>query len=316
MRLGRSSHPDQHPPGAGDEVAPSIAPDGKRLAFAVRGVNSDLWRLPVAPASGEPTGRPEPVVMTSRVESRGAWSTDGRSIAFNSDRLGEMNIWIRSGGSDRQITHGPGGDYQPDWSPDGKRIVFFSARAGNADIWSVGVSDGRLTRLTSDPATDINPFYSPDGRQIAFISDRGGREEVWLMSAEGVDPRRLTSTGAGGHFLRWTPDGRFILYRAESGTQIQIYRIAVADGALVRLPDVASGAHMSFSPSHSLVLDVKGHKSLWVYLLNGQSPKQVFAFDDPDIRIDYPTWSPDGRWILFDRAAPRGGDLWLIEGID
>jgi hypothetical protein len=30
-------------------------------------------------------------------------------------------------------------------------------------------------------------------------------------------------------------------------------------------------------------------------------------------RIDYPTWSPDGRWVRFDRAAPRGGDLWLLE---
>jgi Tol biopolymer transport system component len=44
------------------------------------------------------------------------------------------------------------------------------------------------------------------------------------------------------------------------------------------------------------------------------SPQQVFAFADPDVRIDYPVWSPDGRWILFDRAAPSGGDLWIIEG--
>jgi Tol biopolymer transport system component len=40
----------------------------------------------------------------------------------------------------------------------------------------------------------------------------------------------------------------------------------------------------------------------------------VFQFADPDVRIDYPLWSPDGRWILFDRAAPRGGDLWVLEG--
>jgi Tol biopolymer transport system component len=60
-------------------------------------------------------------------------------------------------------------------------------------------------------------------------------------------------------------------------------------------------------------MDVKGHKSLWVFPAGGRTGQQIFAFSDPDVRIDYPTWSPDGRWVLFDRAAPRGGDLWLLE---
>ena len=311
---GAGGQPEQLTTGAGDDLAPSVAPDGNRVVFAVRGLNSDLWRLPVNGASGQQAGAAEPVVMTSRVESRGAWSPDGRTLAFNSDRLGEMNIWMHGGdGTDRQLTHGPGGDYQPTWSPDGKSIVFFSARAGNADIWSVAVGSGQLTRLTQDPAGDTNPFYSPDGRQIAFISDRGGRAEVWVMGADGTKPRQLTSIGAGGHFLRWSPDGRTIIFRAETGTRVQVYRVSLADGALTQLPAIASGAHMSFSPTRSLILDVRGHKSLWVYPVNGRPARQIFAFPDPDVRIDYPTWSPDGRWILFDRAAPRGGDLWLLE---
>jgi Tol biopolymer transport system component len=286
------------------------------VAFAVRGLNSDLWRLPVAPATGRVTGQPEPVVRTTRVESRGSWSPDGRTIAFNSDRLGEMNIWLRGVGdsTERRLTQGPGGDYQPTWSPDGSRVVFFSARAGNADIWSVETSDGRLTQLTDDPATDTNPFYSPDGNQIAFFSDRGGRSEIWVMNADGSEARRAAPAVAGGHFLRWTPEGREIVFRGESGTQVLIYRVSVEDGSLTRLPDVGSGAHMSFSPDHSRILDVRGHKTLWVYPLDGSAPQEVFAFVDPEVRIDYPTWSPDGKWILFDRAAPKGGDLWLIEG--
>ncbi|HEY9016417.1 MAG TPA: hypothetical protein VIM84_15290, partial [Gemmatimonadales bacterium] len=241
VRVGRGSgagsQPEQLTTGAGDDLAPSVAPDGNRVVFAVRGLNSDLWRLPVNAATGQQTGAAEPVVTTSRVESRGAWSPDGRTLAFNSDRLGEMNIWIHAAdGTDRQLTHGPGGDYQPTWSPDGKAIVFFSARAGNADVWSVAVSSGQLTRLTRDPAGDTNPFYSPDGRQIAFISDRGGRAEVWVMGADGAEPRQVTSIGAGGHFLRWSPDGRTIIFRAETGTRVQVYQVSLADGALTQLP--------------------------------------------------------------------------------
>ena len=39
----------------------------------------------------------------------------------------------------------------------------------------------------------------------------------------------------------------------------------------------------------------------------------VFEFDDGESRIDYPVWSPDGKWILFDRFVPRGGDVWIVE---
>jgi Tol biopolymer transport system component len=313
---GAAAPPVQLTTGAGDDIQPSVRADGGGVAFAVRGLNSDLWRLPVSPVTGLPTGGPTSVIKTTRVESRGAWSPDGRSIAFNSDRLGEMNIWVRglADSVDRQLTRGPGGDYQPTWSADGKRLVFFSARSGNADIWSVDAGGHQLTRLTDDPATDTNPFYSPDGLLIAFLSDRGGRSELWVMAADGSNPRRVAPVVAGGHFLRWTADSRAVVFRAESGTRVQIYQVSVEDGALTALPAVASGAHMSFSPDRSRVLDVRGHKALWVYPLDGSAPQQVFSFDDPDVRIDYPSWSPDGRWILFDRAAPRGGDLWVIEG--
>ena len=301
--------------GAGEDVQSTLHPDGRRLAFAVRGIHSDLWRLPVSPETGRATGAPEPVLATTRVESRGVPSPDGRWMAFNSDRAGEMNIWLRdSAGGVRRITSGPGGDYQPMWAPDGTAIVFFSARGGNTDIWRVRLADTALTRLTDDPSLDTNPFYSPDGKRIAFVSDRSGRFEVWLMNADGTEERQLASVGCWGHFLIWGKDSRSIVFRGESERQMQIYRADVASGALTPLPPVMSGGHMSFSPSQSLIMDVRGHKVLWAHPVDGRPPYQVYQFADPDVRIDYPLWSPDGRWIVFDRAAPRGGDLWTLEG--
>jgi Tol biopolymer transport system component len=308
-----AGQPQQLTTGAGDDIEPAVGPAGQ-VGFAVRGINSDVWRLPVSPETGTPTGEPEPLAASTRVESRGSWSPDGSAIAFNSDRLGEMNIWIRTlaGGRDRQLTSGVGGDYQPQWAPDGKRIVFFSARGGSNDIWSADLAGGDPTRLTNDPAMDINPFYSPDGRRIAFMSDRSGRFELWTMQADGSDQRRLTDVGAGGHFMRWTRDGSAIIFRADDWTRVRIYRVSVADGSLSELPPVESGGHMSLSPSQGIIMDVRGHRTLRAYPVDGGSPYDVYQFANPDLRVDYPVWSPDGRWVLFDRAEPRGGDLWTL----
>jgi len=63
-------------------------------------------------------------------------------------------------------------------------------------------------------------------------------------------------------------------------------------------------------------MDVVGHRELVVSRLDGGPPEKVFEFDDPDARIDYPVWSPDGKSVLFDRFRPQGGDIWIMEGIE
>ncbi len=315
---GKAGVPEQVTTGAGDDVQPAISPDGKRLAFAVLGLNSDLWTLAMDPATGAPQGEPSAVVSTTREESRGAWSPDGKQIAFNSDRAGDMNIWVHSmeDGTDRQITKGPGGDYQANWSPDARVLAFFSSRSGNADIWLVDVvSGGGYSQLTDHPALDINPFFSPDGSRIAFMSDRGGRSELWMMMADGSNVRRVTDVEASGHFARWFADGKRIIFASGDGADRVIYVADVETGALEQMPQISSGAHMSFSPGESHVLEVAGHRVLWVYRLQDGSRTKVLEFEDPDIRIDYPVWSADGRHAVFDRAAPRGGDIWVLDGL-
>jgi len=73
---------------------------------------------------------------------------------------------------------------------------------------------------------------------------------------------------------------------------------------------------MSFNPDHDRIMDVVGHKILWASQLGGGKPEQVLVFDDPDVRIDYPVWSPDGKWVLFDHFRPQGADIWVIQDID
>jgi Tol biopolymer transport system component len=315
--LSQVGAPHQLTLGAGQDVEIAVSRDATRLSFSILRQNADIWKLPVDPETGRVEGEPQRVVTTTREDSRGAWSPDGSMIAFNSDRTGEMNIWLLDleSGRSRQITKGSGGDYQANWSPDGKRIAFFSSRAGTADVWCVDVETGELEQLTSSESVNVNPFYSPDGKMIAYNSDQTGRPEVWVMNSDGSGQRQLGDTGVMGHFLRWSRESDAVIYRSPRGGDPRTVRHGL-DGTVEFLPEVVGGAHMSLSPDHTRIMDVAGHKVLWVSPLNGGTPEKIFEFDDQDARIDYPVCSPDGRWILFDRFRPQGGDIWMMENFE
>jgi Tol biopolymer transport system component len=307
--------PQQLTTGAGQDVECAPSADGRRLAFSVLRQNADVWRLPVSPETGKPTGRPEAVIASTREDSRGAWSPDGRSIAFNSDRDGEMHIWLHSvaDGTTRPLTSGPGGDFQPNWSPDGRTIVFLLVALGERPR----LVGGR--RFRNDAAAharlfdERQPVLLPRRRapRIPFRPQRphggvGGARRRQRDAA--AQPRRCDGP------LHALDRGRaFHRFRCPCEGRPRTERVAVDGGAAEPTAEVQGGSHMSFSPDGRTVMDAVGHRALWASPLASGRPVKVFEFEEPDARVDYPVWSPDGRFILFDRFRPQGGDVWILE---
>ncbi len=162
--------------GAGQDVELALSRDGSRLAFSILKQNADLWRLPVD-ATGRPAGTPESLVATTREESRGSWSPDGQSVAFNSDRAGEMNLWVHSVGSgeDRPLTSGPGETTSRPGPPTAARSS--SSRPGRAtptsgawmSLRGSSASSPAALPSTSTPASRRTGRISPTNR-----TKRGG----------------------------------------------------------------------------------------------------------------------------------------------
>ena len=55
-----------------------------------------------------------------------AGQTDGKRIAFTSERSGNKDMWVvpAAGGEPRQLTIAPGRDLWMNFSPDGRRIAY------------------------------------------------------------------------------------------------------------------------------------------------------------------------------------------------
>src|SRR5436190_3313335 len=96
---------------------PDISPDGKLVAFSYLG---DVW---VVEAIG---GVARPVTMHTAHDVYPAFSPDGRSIAFSSNRHGSYDVFVVSaqGGKPKRLTSDSAQDVVCGWSPDGKQVLF------------------------------------------------------------------------------------------------------------------------------------------------------------------------------------------------
>lgn len=105
-----------------------------------------------------------------------AWSPDGQTIAFESDRDGVWNLYLmdRTGAHVRPLVRSAADDRYPAWHPAGDRLVFQSDRGGQADLYVLDVGTGRIRRLAAIEGVELYPDWSPDGRWIAFTLVRNG----------------------------------------------------------------------------------------------------------------------------------------------
>jgi Tol biopolymer transport system component len=118
------------------QLAPySFSPDGQRLAFAGRPVDTgyDLWTLPLDVSNPDhpKPGKPELFLRTPFNERDAAFSQDGRWIAYSSNESGRFEVYVRpfpgrasSGSGKWQIS--TGGGRSPIWSRNGGELFYKS----------------------------------------------------------------------------------------------------------------------------------------------------------------------------------------------
>ena len=160
-----------------------------------------------------PVDRPSTrLTFDQGLQTDAAFSPDGRSIAYASDRAGNFDIWVQAldGGQPKQLTHSPAPDTQPAWSPDGTRIVFRSERDPGG-LFRVSSEGGPETQLTS---FGVHPVWSADGTEVLFrTSSLSGIQSAFhAVSPDGGEqPREVAQPFARSGNWTWLaphPDGR------------------------------------------------------------------------------------------------------------
>jgi len=136
-----------------------------------------------------------------------AWSPDGRTIAFVSDRDGSAKIYLmESDGSDqRRMTDTSMAELEPAWSPDGTRIAFVSGDDAGTQIFIVNIDGSGLIQVTHGSGYNEHPTWSPDGTMLAFWSNRTGSGQIYRIAVDGSGLTRLTDNAFHDENPDWSP---------------------------------------------------------------------------------------------------------------
>lgn len=288
----------------------ALSQDGDRMAYTDAQNNTSIWRLDLTDSSNSPAR----FISSTRADYNARFSPDGKRIAYASNRLGDMEIWLcdSNGGSPVQLTQmarGPIGT--PRWSPDGSQIAFDRLNLG---IYVVGAEGGKPRSVTTSDASASTPSWSHDGRWIYFASNRSGELQVWRVPAGGGDPVQVTK--GGGHSGFESTDGRF-LYYAKSPVATSLWRVPVSGGEETMVsPSLLTRMHMA--PTEEGLYFVErptpdGAKPVkFLQFATGAIETVTSLHQELDIGLSV---SPDRHWMLFSAVEVRYGDLMMVEGL-
>jgi Tol biopolymer transport system component len=184
---------------------PILSPDGSTVVYVQ---DATLWTVELR------RGTRTRLTLDGEGENRfAAWSHDGATVFFASNRSGEWNIHSvpATGGPARLLLDRPGVQFPLSAAPDGT-LLFAERAAGNAANLFTLSPKGEVTPLVVSPFSKVAGQFSPDGRLVAYASDDTGRDEIYVRSVTHPDDVVTVSTD-GGRGPRWSPDGKELFYR-------------------------------------------------------------------------------------------------------
>jgi len=222
------------------------------------------------------------------------------TIAFESNRGGNFDIYLLDAKGVRRLTRSPARDGYPSFSPEGDRIAFESNRDGRFEI-HVADRQGRVKKLFPSPTRDRSPWWSMDGRYIYFDRLVNRREQVFRFAFSTGSVERVTNQSRRTGLPTVSPNGDTLLVTGHRLMGWNLFRIRLSDGKEEIFSPGYAGCRAKYSHSGSFVAFVShkfDHRGD-IILTPAKTFEPVRLTVDGDRHDYYPAFSPDDRHIVY-----------------
>jgi Tol biopolymer transport system component len=238
-------------------VAPSVSPDGKKIAFSAIVAKDRTWVINEASSDGtgvHPILKGAPGLPAAVCCLR--WTRNAKYVLFGGQDAGRTDIWALS--EDKPLLRG---------SPTAVRLTngpvsydYFASSRDSNQIFAIGAQRrGELVRYDSKVHAFV-PFlggvsaydatFSRDGKWIAYLSYP--EHILWRSRADGSDRLQLTYPPMVVEFPRISPDGTKVAFSTEGGNA---YVVSMENGKQQKIIDNTLGQPVApdWSPDGNLL---------------------------------------------------------------
>ena len=174
--------------------------------------------------------------------------------------------------------------------------------------------DASITRITDLPGLEESPAISPDGRSIVFSAGVGGKRQLFVRLMASGAPLQITHDPVDHEYPRWSPDSGSIFYFAAAAPgerQGSIWEIPALGGVPRRVVNSVGGADVSQVDGRLAFFRLaKEGVQLVTASTDGAAVDVVAGFAAATYYL-YPRWSPDGKWIAFQRGDTVRFDVFV-----
>lgn len=230
-------------------------------------------------------------------------------------RVKRLAIMDQDGENHKFLTSGAAMALTPRFSPNLHKITYMSYTGATPKVYILDIESGRQQLIGNFPGMTFAPRFSPDSDKLLLSFASNGKTNIYEMDLKRSISKQLTTGGSIDTSPSYSPDASQIVFNSDRGGNQQLY-IMNADGSDQR--------RISFNPGRyaTPVWSPRGDYIAFTKMIGGEFCIGVMYPTGEGERIlscgylqEGPTWSPNGRVLMFFKQDRAGGAV-RLQSID